>query len=681
MAGKRASSIVTTASVIKKMKRGRSTEPENVLLVYMDDDPDGIEIAEYYAQRRGVPRRNFVPVNTYWSATNTGEYSLDSKCDVDILNAICDKIDELKDKAKVICLCGHFPTIASQDFTAVDGGNPPKQKYQYEISFNSVLSRPFRSRDTSMISRASTDNWTDIGRGNREGPEHYVLPFFAADYPKEERALQGPDGRLDNYAKFYAELSGAREWQPGTWYNKGDKVFTIGSLNLKRLFICSQGGKSDPVTPPDVSTDLDGTCIWQHHYVRDVSKYLRHYTIPRGYRLPNHQYTRLQKISNRIPSFNWKHYLTYSVIYLDAPHPAQSDPDNTDGHVGIVKRMIDDAIAVEQEGHTKLPGTKLLGGTTKGTIAAGAYAEMVLSGHDMSEVYHQRVRHESGISKIAHLLPTVDNLPPGAKGTLIPTSNPLHKFVQVTDIFLHTLGNDAYHSQNRTSAAINHQAPIRRSDIGYRQGAICLAGRSMGATPGAYRSIDFWREVVTIFRKHNTSRQNAKDRQRSVRVPSVYGTGSVPGFCIYYSGAATSAEFEVTADNTIKFYQDGNYVTPVATFSLNDDTCEGFMSQMKNIGLPADWHVSLQMTGCESRAMRALREGAAVAIGVGQEPWTKNATSSDNLVNTFISGGCLADFYINNILDSGKSGGSTWVTPLMYGDPLYKPCKVNDGRF
>ena len=115
--------------------------PENILVVHIEGDVLGKEVADYYASVRNIPAENvFACPHTNNFKDLSYDLGLNSNA---VLNSVYGKIDSLSTPIRGIQLCGDWPTTCSYWKW---GGNKPKQfsiTTQCMFSFGRRLQRLF----------------------------------------------------------------------------------------------------------------------------------------------------------------------------------------------------------------------------------------------------------------------------------------------------------------------------------------------------------------------------------------------------------------------------------------------------------------------------------------------------------------------------------------------------------
>lgn len=659
--------IISRKTLHDNMQASRSLRPAHILLLYRAGDAFGQQVAGYYAQARGVPTANIVPVTTTWAPANS--LGTTEAQDNEILTAVCDALEANHD-IKCLLLCGNWPTRMSLTKSQNNyyGVGISLNAGQY-LSIPTMLRHPFAFRDdgfafdyTTLISNTPIVWPTDTP---------YALN---AEYLPEYGTQQGSDKlRLGNIQAFCAERQNSTAYEVGAylWSSR-----TVSILSF--CCVCTVAGTTDttdqfPVSGAAGTSFTDGTATFEIVAAVDAPNAVT-FNPTATFRLPDNHWDLLEADGDKPYGKNgatipWRHFLSYSVMYLDAPTIGTGDPYNS-SELAIVQRIVEGAIAIEAEKNTKLFGKVFLDGSSVYPSASLVYMELMDYGQDMTDVYYQNIDSEQTFYsyEAPYTLPA-DKLASGCTYGF-PANG--YDWVVQSDVFILAQSVGQY----GTSGHVVHPTQTRAHYT--FKGGIVVSGHSCGASYPIYMSIDSQHGTRALLAADNSGNINAKYTTRAALKYRNDDNISLTMLNLEYNGAATTAHVTVPSDNNVFLYEDG---LPVALISLPTGTVQDHQDAIE-AALPANWIVSPHScSGGNCRAAQALRNGALVAAGSPIEPYSGSAANSTNLINVLAQGGCIGEWVLSNVTWYNRANEDSsidlWtrasIQMVVYGDPLYRP--------
>lgn len=637
--------ILSRGGLFIEMQEARKMRPKHVLVLSIDGQAHGKAIASYYMKARGIPMTNDLRLPLTWVKTD-GRVLDDVQLAV-LMSALTDKLSELRN-IKCLVLCGNWPDMPSAAVRAIES-----------INLIGIMCRPYKWMVDGTI-------FTRTALGLSIPPLHLIPAMLADEYSESgvshithtPKVL--PIGSDSNYTSITIKTGrkNVPVWQPLERVTAGEiRRLTGSDANFLNAIYTVGGvtGATEPTTESGSSL-ADGSAIYAH---RNASR-MRNF--PADYRHPEDQLDRLSDAGD------WhKSQFSVAITILDAPEPAAGDAVN-DSAFGIVKRMIDDAIAVEQIGRSNLEGAIALAGTTTNAslsyyIAGSApYLELLGHGYDMSSVYHHELDADQAAYNVLQtpipILPTVDNF-----YSTNTANHPVdgNSWNVIPALFLYVLGTQAYYSAT--------SRPHLAADMDYAQGAIAEFGQSYGADPIPWRGIDSENSLQILNVQAEISTYNTR---ASFYYVGNDGSSILAGRLEYTPPASeSSATLEVTGAGTLILRVDGGTVAAVV---LGEDSPQAHRNAILTaLGSLPDWEYTVS-GWCESRVARSLMQGVAVAIGSNQEPLVHDGSHATNLVTVLQRGGCIGEWFISAAhMKARRSGDGNYIPPHIYGDPLYRP--------
>lgn len=605
----------------REVNHQRRMGPENVLAFYRSGDSIGEQIAKYYAQARNLPQSNILEVTITWTEAD-GVYmefaDFDSLCAQ--LNAVCTQ--ESKD---IMCLlsCGCFPgAVGYATLNRDDGWG------FHELLENIAL---FTQWPSSVI--------CDDGLSDPHSTYPTLHPEYAEAY--------APDFQLGD--SLAADFFAGRP--PGILFNG----LWIRQLPLKD----SDYGLG---AVPDETRRANGN-HWcrmpknRRQFLRDRSSTMLH--------------------AGHYGNDGTDTNMTYAHIRLECCPVGEKNPDYAD-EFAVIKRVIDDSIAAEQENRTEWGNTLLAGGQSI-AIAYYLYNDANDMGRNLDDFYWCDMDFDAVESSFFDG-DTADNMPGGAS-RIVPGTG----FVEnmLSDVFFTVLGYQAYH------LAAN-QIPLNKGQMDFAKGAIYVAGQSFGLSPipsqdtnWFYSLADFPADFSTDYHADNNGDQR---NCLNTYVPfwnrnahgqtTGWGFTKVGTFRIRRNNTAppTTATIEVISDNVFELREDA---AVVATIDISGKTIsEAYDFLAAN--MPANWDIVPHDGGTMSRGMAALFAGACVVTGALREPGSLSYITSDAMwYHLFESCDCIAEASMKwnptNGVGGMQTGYSSQFGRGIIGDPLYRP--------
>jgi len=633
--------IASHGNGFAKMQDERKLVAEDVLLIYIKGQEHAEAIVEYYSAVRNVPAQNALSVAISWNRTD----NVLSQTDTELLLGAITTYIRSNQNIRAICLCGEWPTRIPNNFT--QGG--------LNAGLITAVNKPFHTDILGVV---------DLLAGSLSGISNIPL----------SREMTAPYRYMDNkYRSVYwrpPQTSNYRYnmWKPNTNYIAGNSyvmtqtLFPFTVINQYPVttsslaLLCTVSGVSgntEPTINVKDDTVIDGEVTWVCSSPRED------FFIPAAYRHPKDYYNAVKASTNGEPG--WEIMLTYPVTILDAPNVEDTDIYNT-SKLDIVKRMIDDSIAVEAKNLREFPGKVLVSPGAGIVPQSDAYLELQDHGHTLDNVYYEALNSDQSSIYGSTNLPTTPKYANG-NTSLLPT-RPLSGFNKISNVFFAAIGGLSYYSETKI--------PFTRNELEYAQGAITLWGQSCGALPDVRLSIDYFNTIRDIDPTVNANGvlQNALNTKANLYYLSGALNSVVRGVNFQYSGLATTAQIQVTALNTIELFEDG---ISVLALTVAEGTVNTHVETLLDATLPADWTIGFTCQFVESRAARALLNGACVAIGAPHEPTTAAAPLATNLIDGLLSGHCLAETVVTTLTSGGRLGSESNPRALVYGDPLYRP--------
>lgn len=372
-------------------------------------------------------------------------------------------------------------------------------------------------------------------------------------------------------------------------------------------------------------------------------------------------------ITPTIATYPVDHYNLINAIPTDTPFGVRylhcrlecgrTNPDGESGETRV-RRMIDDAIAVEGEWSTLLPAG--IGGYGINTYKPASYGLAELRGFYGSVfgngLYWNLINGEGGPS-----IAPVMRIPSG--------NQDFYAYINTT----WTIPSDLFRVLMVNSNSGSMQMDNSRYHLA--RGAIGIMHPSFGGSPVMSVSASVEQSKISIVKA---------DQIASVQsgTADVFGTtkeilfrteGISPAhkakIFFQYSGAGSTSVLSCPADGVVEWRVDGVLQKTIRPISIawKELVRSYFQSAGINysggdfqFSLPGDnniFHTSL--------VGWFLRAGGCVGIGSGQEPTAGAGTVSDGLFSCLVYGLALGDWFNH----------ANWpISPVdVYGDPLYRP--------
>jgi hypothetical protein len=334
----------------------------------------------------------------------------------------------------------------------------------------------------------------------------------------------------------------------------------------------------------------------------------------------------------------------------------RDDPGGTTG-ITRVRRMIDDAVAVEGQWTTLLPVAFY--GYANSTYKPASYGlnEILTQYGQVPGIYWESINNEGVLT----MSPT-NNLP-GTVPDLYPPfdsawTKPLDRF------------------RFMVLASNSGSVGIDSTNYNIAQGAIGLFHPSFGGTPVASVSANVELAPISILRADQSAAVQAGTedvfnvaKNIILRTQGISPAHKIKVTLQYVPGAGTTSVLSCAADGTITWLVDGvtqKTITPGAiawtTFARTYLPSLGLTYNTGPFKWVYDFSTNLFHT---SLASWFIRSGGCVSVGADQEPTTLGGSVTDALPTVLLSGLALGDWWPHNI----------WVmSPVdVYGDPLYRP--------
>jgi len=366
--------------------------------------------------------------------------------------------------------------------------------------------------------------------------------------------------------------------------------------------------------------------------------------------------------TNRRSYMDDQRRITYGVMLMAAPLVENITDPNTNS-LEIVYRMIDDAIAAETAEYSDMGNVYASGGSSSNKSGRFIYIDAKDIGYPLDNIYVAQMENNASESYfLADPLPNdiVDNYPAGASSLKVGVAG----FVNQSDVFLRSVGNDAYHG---SSTAVSEQA----INYDYRQGAICGFGQSYGAKPALHTGASWFHTEMT------TPDQTATDAFDSADAGMIANNTVLATLIPVLinrdtTGGIATATIEIVSNDLI-LREDGGVVATIAI----SGTCDEILTQILT-ALPANWTATVRNGGSESRCAAALRSGACIVFGALDEPYTGGDWNSYAFFKSLWYGFSIGELLMimaipGSRIASWDSAGGTPKAFIGIGDPLYRP--------
>lgn len=232
-------------------------------------------------------------------------------------------------------------------------------------------------------------------------------------------------------------------------------------------------------------------------------------------------------------------------------------------------------------------------------------------------------------------------------------------FSPINDVFIRCIGLYSYYG--------NQRKPEPQSAFAYRKGAVVLFSQSYGFSPGPHIGKDWYfgnADALTTYGANGTATDCLVDYSGYLSFANIIGNLSNP-MVLKCNNAVTTATRVFTGTNTLVLTENG---ATVATLNWTSKTLDQVFDYLV-ANLPAGWLVKTLSGGTESRAMNALKNGAALVMASHREPYTNGAIKGRHFFSSLWFGSNAAEASLVMLQDTQAQGAYT----MIIGDPLYKP--------
>lgn len=650
--------ITPLSAVNKQRNASRDVTATNVLVLWIAGQAYGEEVALYYQSRRGIPAENMIPVGLPgWNGS-----AAISLADAVELTRPAHTVMLQRD-IEVVVLCGDFPKTIT---------------HSYDV-WVWVVDDCYRRPDVVM-----SDGWAaypiDLSKGAHRARAYHTGFYddYLAGWGKPE-AYSPRIGAKNSGLVYYREAHPAwlriPEWRPGTHYRVGTVIKhpVVGALGLVTCSVEGTSGDVRPAAPVLDPPDFywpDGEVRWVP--LDDITGYMPEFPRIGGFnRHPRDHRNRILAMPNT-GSIQSPFYLVedpaYTVMYSCARLVSgEFDPANPAYRTRLAntKRLIDDAIEVEQRGLRAVPGKQFVSGDV-GTFNAqtgeklyfglSAYYELLSHADivDMDTVYWDSIVPEA-TAAATYPVPDVATRYQVGDNRLQPVDG--QTFTPATDLFFHFVGVGAYFSGGKW--------PWDTTQIGYEQGAITGFGRSCGAMGAWSNELDWWHGTYSL--------DVSADPRDATTAVNITADGGRTIFRLQYSGATGTVSVGTPGVVALSDDANGDTTLPAVPQSTNAAAIKAYLQA----NLPAGWSLTHGCSGSgESRASYAIKAGACVAFGSAIEPYTSNVWSPYGLVDAILSGCNIAEaMRFGGRQDQVHQDGVGTAIKGWWcvGDPLYRP--------
>lgn len=665
----------------------RKISANQVVVVYINNQAHGEEVAGLYRSARNIPSANVIGVDFSWDHTSDGhDYSPANVNDEWFTNVIDVVYEAVVDRnIHCIVLAGYWP--------------------------ESIV---WLSTNTGSVTQNVTDLFfiqlQEIYQDKTEltwPTEYFPIEHWIKDYPSSNYRPCAFD-----YQFLYTSVRRYQEWlslggnnnastiQRNTSYAVGDihrydpvgvgLPAAAGEQETWKCITAGTTGVSDPFWDGGGADDFvfnsttqkwemtDGTSVWEI-YDFGMPKYRYIYGLPPYARIPLDHESVMKTITpeSLIAKTETAHkYIPYVVTRLCCGEINPSDAFNSGLTASqVVSRQINDGIFVESKKYKAPVGKALFGqSVTAGyaTSLQALYSAMAF-GYSTDNAYWNDMSVE--VSDLPAEL-NISGVTPATNyqaGDDWITVRDGKTFTDISDVFIHVLGNDSYYANN---------PPLTPSNVAYKRGAITIFGQSCGAGTPFYYEADALNGARNIQRAtaSNSTERDCISADASIHLAGDINGAGVP--VVQFSRTATgvtTGTVEVTADNTIVLRDDG---ATVQTINVTpNQTAEEIAVELLNTTLAAEWTVSRSSCNfVESRCSRAIKNRAAVAMGSAVEPFIGHGAVGNGWIQALFYGLSLGEalrhFTPMNMYNYGKYSEPWYLK--VYGDPLYTPFKGID---